>query len=235
MENDLEFKLNQEIKDPNIFKLDFRGQSYENTKGFNEWKSSIIERYGKNIRLFKCDKDQILFFSLNLPENFKHECPLCKEYICIFCSKRFKHKNSRSCCLNTTIKNLKKNIFSKEEIKIKDYTKHFIFQIHLIPILNILFIMFIICQKFYYNLYTKEAEPNKKTGKYITYSNNFEKKNKKMFRVFTFMNICTSFCIVIGYIYHIILYDIIFILICLFTKFRPLKNIILVQASLLFE
>ena len=233
MENDLEFGFipNKEITNSNIFKLEFVGQSYENNKNFKEWKLSLIRKYGKKIKIFKCHEDKILFCKHDLLEEDKHQCPICKNYICYYCSKRLNYKNCNSCCLYSKLKILK----LKEEGDLKNVFNSFIFQVHLIPILNIIFLIIIISHQLFFNLYTNYPEQKKSKGKYIKYGTYIKSRNKKLFYILFFIHICMPIILVIGYIIYIIIYTMFFILICLFTKYRPLKILIIFQISSLFD
>ena len=232
MENDLEsgFIPNQGITNSTIFKLEFSGQSYENNKNFKEWKLSL-RKYGKNIKIFKCYKDKILFCKYDLLEEDKHQCPICKKYICYYCSKRLNYKNCCSCCLYSKLKILN----SKEEFDLKNTFNHFIFLLHFIPIINIIYLIIIISHQFYFSLYTNYTDQKKLKEKYIKYGAFIKSRNKKLYYILFFIHICMPIILVIGYIIYIMIYTIFFILICLLTKYRPLKILIIFQISSLFD
>ena len=69
----------------------------------------MIKEYRNNIKLFKCKADNILFY-LKYNEYMKispfaRKCPLCKNYVCLFCSYYFKKElyDWESCCRKRSI------------------------------------------------------------------------------------------------------------------------------------
>jgi len=112
MEND-ENKNNDIIEsnllNNNIFKLDYFNQNLTNNIKFTKWNQLMIKEYGNNIKLFKCKVDNI-FFYLNYDEclkipPFAGKCPLCNNYVCLFCSFYFKKDvySWESCCRKRSI------------------------------------------------------------------------------------------------------------------------------------
>jgi len=79
-----------------IFKLDYAGQKLDNNIEFQKWKQSILIKYDKDAKLFRCIEDNILFYIAY--ENcrkipiFKGICPICKNQICLFCSYNLNDK-----------------------------------------------------------------------------------------------------------------------------------------------
>ena len=107
----MENKSIQKIIDINsniIFKLDYYNQNLENNKEFNEWNQSMLKENGNNIKLFKCKKDNILFYLryneyIHKP-SFCGKCPLCNNNICLFCSYNFKYIHDWDhCCIKRGI------------------------------------------------------------------------------------------------------------------------------------
>ena len=94
MENDdkifIEDKVytkNNELK--KVFRFDYEKQNIKNNKEFQKWKYELDKKYGKSIRIYKCNKDKIFFYHEINDEfdKYMEECPECEKYICCFCSQ----------------------------------------------------------------------------------------------------------------------------------------------------
>ena len=87
MENDIEENIvnNLDANSENFFKLDYGGQSLKANNQFQSWKNKMENIYGNKAKLFKCKKDNAYFYSLD-DYKVRGQCPLCKKYICYFCS-----------------------------------------------------------------------------------------------------------------------------------------------------
>ena len=47
----------------NGFKMDYRNQILNNNVEFINWKNSMLKKYGNDAKMFKCSKDNLLFFT----------------------------------------------------------------------------------------------------------------------------------------------------------------------------
>ena len=63
----------------------------------------MINKYGKNVKFFKCIKDKLFFCIKN--KNYYIKCPLCNRYICYYCSFYTYSEENKwiSCCLKRSI------------------------------------------------------------------------------------------------------------------------------------
>ena len=90
-----------------IYYLDYVDQKIDNNINFQKWKISVLKKYGNNSKLFRCIKDKIYFYikyenCINFP-GFYVKCPICKKYICCFCSYSSYETNYIKCCLRRSI------------------------------------------------------------------------------------------------------------------------------------
>ena len=90
-----------------LFYLDYVGQNLDNNIHFQKWKKSILNKMGKNSKLFLCIKDKILFYIkyekyINYP-GYLVRCPICKKYICYFCSHSSYEVNNIKCCIRRSL------------------------------------------------------------------------------------------------------------------------------------
>ena len=89
MENEQNLYFNIEFsKDTEIFTYQYDNQNLDNNREFIIWKESILKKYTITPKLFKCKKDKIIFYdkkNINLNNN-RIQCPLCKKFICYYCS-----------------------------------------------------------------------------------------------------------------------------------------------------
>ena len=83
MENEFQANLTEkeDINPPNIFKLDYEGQSLKDNIKFELWKTKMLNKYGNNAKLYKCKIDNIYFYS-SIKNNFGMGCPSCQNLIC---------------------------------------------------------------------------------------------------------------------------------------------------------
>ena len=98
--NSKDLSLNE---NSNIFKLEYEYQRIEENIKYQNWKQSMIKMYGKNIKIFECKNDQILFCIYEDIQNYFQSCPICKKHICYFCSYTSSEASDISCCLTRTI------------------------------------------------------------------------------------------------------------------------------------
>ena len=93
-------------RNENIYKLDYENQNIDDNINILKWKQLMLTKNNNNkhLILFKCKKDKILFYDNYYDNNYLGFCPICKEYICYFCSFYNKSKNSDLiCCLKRLI------------------------------------------------------------------------------------------------------------------------------------
>ena len=90
----------------NLFKLDYLDQNINDNIKLLKWKKLIIEKNknNRNLILFKCIKDKVLFYD-TYENYYLGLCPICKKYICYFCSFQNNsfNKSDIICCLKRYI------------------------------------------------------------------------------------------------------------------------------------
>ena len=96
--------------DNNVFIPDYIGQDLNDNNYFLNWKNSMLKKYGENAKLFKCLKDNILYYKsykeCRSYPIFQSNCPKCKNRICFYCSRYipdYQNENG-TCCLQRKIK-----------------------------------------------------------------------------------------------------------------------------------
>ena len=144
----MENEYNSEIRDK-YFKMDYFGQLLKGNNKFNEFKKQKLLKYGNDAKLFKCKFDNIYFYISNkncktFPFYYK-ECPLCKNKICYFCSKRVSigGNDNGNCCLKRKLYYLFlykgfyyfKGLDKVDELKRDDFYLFFI--LSLIPVFGL--------------------------------------------------------------------------------------------------
>ena len=92
MEIDSNYNLIEKNKNfENIFKLDYKEQNLNNNLNFIKWKNEMLEKYGRDAKLFKCVKDNLFFYVSNRDTKGDHlhlgKCPQCQRFICFFCTR----------------------------------------------------------------------------------------------------------------------------------------------------
>ena len=103
MEVDLENNLTDKIDTTSkyFFEVEYEGQTLKDNIKFESWKKKILKKYGEKAKLYQCKYDNIYYYDTN-KNNDKIsfngiQCPLCKRFICYFCSKESEYK--LVCCM----------------------------------------------------------------------------------------------------------------------------------------
>lgn len=93
-----------------IFIPEYEGQNVSFNNDFLKWKKSMLNIYGENAALFKCLKDNILYYTSydeckSYPV-YQSKCPKCKNKICFYCSRYIEdlYDEKGTCCLRRKIK-----------------------------------------------------------------------------------------------------------------------------------
>ena len=167
MENEKENYLIESILPDNAFKEEYASQNLSENREFRNWKNKMIQKYGKNAKLFECLKDNIIFYTSN--EDFKSypyyksKCPCCKQFICYYCHSIWQDNiyGNGSCCLSRKINYM---IFKDSLQLIDPYDKKIdcskicknkYLYFLLIPVLHLLFFIYTIHMQFLYGLNLK--------------------------------------------------------------------------------
>ena len=237
MENDennnclaIEEEDNNEKNIKFIYKLDYKGQSINNSE-FKKWKEDMLEKYGKDAKLFKCKDDNILFYITNkecksIPK-YKYDCPFCKKSICYFCSRLTNEKDSCGrCCIKIRIINLFTDsgfIFIKGGYVDYKYMRFLL----LIPLINLLYLINVISMTLFLGLYDKTKEKND-PGSTYRYKSRIEYEDNSNNYLFILIIVLNALCaFMLGICFTLIFsYFVIFIfLISIIFKEYPSKYI----------
>lgn len=127
MENDIntEIMITSNDKIDCIYKLKYPYEKVDNNVNYQKWKRLMIEKYGKDAKLFRCIDDKIIFCTTYIhcvqKPSFKGKCPICEKYICLFCFNNYKENREWvQCCLRRA---LNKAFFYYSLRYIKNYDK----------------------------------------------------------------------------------------------------------------
>ena len=211
MENNLNEQsiTNIDINNENFFELDYEGQDLKTNNKFQSWKKKMINLYGKKSKMYKCIYDNTYFYTSNIYEG-EGECPLCKKYICYYCSL-----NEYECCARGNIYHM----MFQDGAHFIGY-KHdeeycFIFVRFLFPIYTFCYLSGILSKNLFYVVY-------KETGKEKPNDCYFDESNCACM---TSIFINAGFALVLSLIFflHDIYFKILLILFSLFCKNYPLK------------
>jgi hypothetical protein len=240
MENDIRNENNENLVDMNdYFQLDFAKEDLKGNRKFEEFKKQRLDELGKDAKLFHCKNDNIYFY-VNKKEceiddennicYFKR-CHLCKNYICYFCERiRQNPKEDKMyrkyCCV---LLNLYYLFFIKgfkycKDYSQLDYNEKSEFKLYLkytlIPLIKCFWYSIRFFSLLFDDLLLKDKKLKKQINNDLTYQNYLD-DGKYIF---------IAFCVVVNGITNIICYTIIFyifdiliLIVSLFTKFNPLK------------
>ena len=162
MENEInDFNENENGID-DIYEFDYDNQTFENNLKYQKWKKFMIDKYGNNIKIFKCKYDRILFcikdYELKKYISYFKKCPKCNNLICYFCSYSSSKNDYIFCCLKREIYKHSDNASDLAKKDLKDNFLDFIS--FLIPGVNFAGIFMFFCYMIYFNLATKKSKTN---------------------------------------------------------------------------
>ena len=230
MENDdKEKKLYNfsENKD-NIFTSEYKGQSIKNNINYKNWENSMLEKYGKDAKLFHCQEDDILYYVSNKEcmeyPYYCTRCPKCNYFICYYCETMTNHDKAEfgKCCL-------KRRLYysfhqdSQEYINpigpFAEYAGTFHSFIFLIPFVNLVYIIACISTLLFYKLNLKYKDDN--------HEYEYRLKDKCFFTFEIFFVLNCLFAIVLSISYILInIYFLLFLWLISFPfKLIPIKYV----------
>ena len=215
------------ILNNNIFKLDYLNQKFESNTKYIKWNQLMLKEYGNNIKLFKCKIDNILFYityneCLEKPP-FSGKCPLCNNYICLFCSYSFKQDNSgwRHCCRK---RGIYKAIFYFGFISIKNLQpysyKETINLLRFIPGINSLVLFMKIIDILFLDVAIEES---KNHGDNFIIPRQRLERNSINFAIVISLAIAFSFSLSIIYFFYNTIFLFFLIIISIPFKFYPIQ------------
>ena len=226
MENDYKKGINiienkQQNKLESVFKLDYNNQQLFKNNEFQKWKNLMILKYGKNAKLFKCEKHKILFYNsndgyINSPLYVKM-CPICNELVCCFCSLSLQSfdasYNKGSCCLRRRIYYLFFNDglrFIKQEIELDS-------KCYYIPLVNFFLFILSIHSSLFYHLCNKNTLLN------TDYQTNLQNNSELLYAIIFIINQLFSILLIFPYAIANIYFTIFMLLISIPFKYYPIK------------
>ena len=227
------FDNNESSLKDEIFKLDYLEQNLDNNIEFQKWKELMINKYGKNSKIFKCSEDKILFFVKNEDCKrypfYKCICPICKHPVCYFCYRYSKElEGNGTCCLKRRFICM----FLQDGYRLispigQEYDFKPIFSITMViyfflPTLNLLFLILEIQTSFFLNLATKNAKTDN-NGFLENYLQHF-KRNHICF-AYIITTIVGLFCFALNIAFYVQTFYLIILilLISIPFKFYPMK------------
>ena len=227
MENEKEYNLSESILPDNVFKTEYASQNInKNNIEFRNWQNKMIQKYGRDARLFRCIKDNIIFYTSN--EDCKSNpfyqsiCPCCNKPICYYCHRYRKDRYENGlCCLSRKLY----YFFFKDGLRLinpvgegTDFDLYLFF--FLIPGINLLFFMATMHTHLFYKLSLSNKKVNNRF--LITYYNHL-KRNKMIFQILVGIDIAFSVVLTFSYVLLNIYFIIIMLIISIPFKFYPMK------------
>ena len=206
------------MKNETVFKIDYDNQKLDNNIDYKNWKESMLKYYGKNAKLFRCLNDKILFFKKYIDSksifNYFQKCPICKKYICYFCSysSNIKEEVLKCCFRRAIITKLIYEVPLYVKNEFKWTCEYFNF---LIPGKNFFSIFIVINIFFLFRIASRQSRQNKNVN--LEVSDSFK---NKFFLLFIDL---TGVLISIPFIIYNIFFIIFMLLISFQFEFYPIK------------
>ena len=199
-----------------VFKLQYEDQNVNNNIDYQKWKKIMLKEYGNNSMEFKCNEDKILFYSkyndcLN-DYYYKSKCPICKNYICYFCSFNDNYMYNK-CWIKSSFY---KSIFFSAPQSVNEKFEKFNLTF-LVPGLNVIIIIMFFFYSFYIDLLKEKAKSNNIREEYIGHIKDKEYILNYIFIVSIGIFITISYLIIFSYLIVLL------IIISIPFKFVPLK------------
>ena len=216
MENDLNDNQKEELNSKDFFKPEFDGQKLNKyNKEFQNWKTAKIDKYGKGLELYKCEKDNLIYIDYYNNKNRYHlyesKCPKCGYYSCYFCNIHQKDGAlNGNCCIKRRIcylflESAPKYVENKyDNIKKEDYFLVF-------PIINFLYFIAGIQLSLFGSIAKKDPKINYYGDLIHDYYEYYQSNKEKVFIFLILIIILFCLTIIIPFIL-LNIYIIIFIL-----------------------
>ena len=209
---EVELKIKEDKEYENIFYFDYKGQSLDNNVKFKDWQNKMVQKYGKNVKLYKCLDDNIYFYGIykdNAAGDFKYygsfqsTCPVCNHILCGFC-----FKYTEDCCLTDKICFI---LFYLGLTIIKRENQSYTFYLILFfsPMCTLFLFIGIIAKYFFHNV----KRPN---GRHYT-------EDDDIGCIKICINGLTAILLTFIFAIHDYYFKIFILLISIFSKFYPLK------------
>ena len=235
MEND----IRNENYENYYFQLDFAKEDIKGNRFFEEFKKQRLKELGKDAKLFHCKNDNVLFYvskaecKINNANNHYYckKCPLCKNYICYFCERISDNPREREkCCVLSSLYYIffiNGFIFCKDYSQFDDYLKgNFTFYLifDLIPLTKCFLYSISSIPFLFFGLLLKEKKWKKQIDNDMSYGDYIcrdEENGIQTFFIIIFIlnGLVLTICFTIIAFY----FNILILIISLFTKFYPLK------------
>jgi len=209
--------IKQDFSSYKVFKFEYKEQNLNNNIEYQKWKELMLKEYGNNSKQFKCNKDNIIFYSTYnacvYDSYYKCKCPICNNYICYFCLCNSKNKYT-SCCIKN---NILKGFFDFGPKSINE-SFDYIYLFSLIPFISIFMLITFIFKILYTTIITEKSKNNNSENEDLK---DYLEEDNYLFKAFLlfFTDFFLSIPLAIFYNYFIIL----FIIISIPFNFIPLK------------
>jgi len=228
MENENNLIDNQGTQD--FFKFEFKEQNSNNNVNFKRWKNLMLKKFGNNAKLFKCPRDEIVFYSSDYDCKNVHiyiaKCPICNYFVCYYCQyflEDGKYESAR-CCVKRRIQYMfHRHIYTFIHPKIDYRDENFyhetfnsLFKLYFIPLSTFLYFVSTIHAAFYYKMQSKK----------INHQYEYRIKDSNYFLIIFILDALQS--IVLGFSYLILDYyfKIVLFIISIPWKLIPIKAFI---------
>lgn len=212
--------INQGFSSFSVFKFEYKEQNLDNNNEYQKWKEKMLIEYGNNAKQFKCYKDNIIFYSTYnyciYDPYYKCKCPICKNYICYFCSCNSRDKYA-DCCIKNSILNCIFDFGPKSINDSFDYKNLYC----LIPFLSILMIIIFIFKILYTTIITEKSKNNNNNNKGNEELRDYTEGDK--FHIRILLIFLTGFLLCIPFVIFYNSFIILLIIISIPFDFIPLK------------
>ena len=208
------------------FQLDYTEQNINSNLDFLKWKKSMLEKYGKDAKLFHCIKDKNYFYVPKKEFKYRNICPVCKYGICYFCKSNGQHEGY--CCIRYKFYSM---LFQDSKIYIEHPESHFYnycgnsltfdMFLLLIPVVNIIWMIGLLHSSFYYSLDKFKGQQSIRNQ----YFQSIEDKHQNILFLLVAINAGFAIFIVIPFWCYALLYSIIVDLLACLLDFYPIKII----------
>ena len=216
----------------NVFRKEYESQNLNKSVEFKNWKNSMIEKYGRNAKLFNCIYDNIYFYTSNKECKtyplYQSICPLCNNPICYFCHRYGSDSyGNGTCCVRRKIY----CFFFMDGLRLiaplseKDYPPNFdeTLKFFLIPGINLLFFMATMHTSLFYKLSVKNYKNKKNDNGYLL---NYELRYNKCYttlQILVGIDIAFSIILTLSYVLLNLYFIVIILIISIPFKFYPMK------------
>ena len=224
MENDKNDLNNTEnLLTGDVYKIEHSNQNVDNNIKYQKWKKDMLNKYGNNLILVNCNKDNVIFCAKReKKKSYKFKCPICDNFICSFCLKSF-NSDFHDCCIRGRFKTILHDTPECAEGIFVESIEYLL----LIPFISFIYVIGGIFNSLFFRL-VKPLTFKKQSEYSHTYSDHDKYKSRIIYSILFGFKVLFAITNLVSFLQFLILDALLTIIILIISipfKFYPIKYV----------